>query len=759
MAEWDWKKNTELGFDPRHIPHQSNKKVWWKCSKGHEWLAAVNNRNSGRNCPYCSGKKVLKGYNDLKTVNPVLAEEWNYEKNGDLIPENFTVNSNKKVWWKCKKGHEWQTSIAHRNNGSNCPFCLSERHTSFPEYAFLYYLQKHGLETIHLYKERGYELDIYIPSKKVAIEYDGYYWHRNKTKEDLAKNYKCREEGIKLYRIREGLPLLNDSSVDYIVQRNQNDLSKVLEQVLSVITESSVVIDLQKDVVAIENLREYSEKEKSLSITNPEIASEWNYEKNGNLKPENFSASSNKKVWWKCQKGHEWQATINHRNIGTGCPYCSGKKALKGFNDLQTVNPALANEWNYEKNGELKPENFTANSDKKAWWKCNKGHEWQASISYRNKGGGCPYCAGRRILIGDNDLQTINPTLVAEWNYEKNGFLKPESFTANSGKKVWWKCSKGHEWQATIDKRNLGTGCPYCSGKKVLEGYNDLLTTNPRLASEWNYEKNGSLKPENVTENSHKKVWWRCSKGHEWQATIGNRNLGTGCPECAKKKQGAACSQTMLVKNGSLADLHPDIAAQWHPTKNGEILPTKVTCSTNKVFWWKCPEGHEWKASVASRTRSKGCPVCSGKHMVAGINDLATKRPDLAKQWHPTLNGELTPADVTVGAEKYVWWQCEKGHAFQSWVYNRSKGIGCPYCSGRKPIPGETDLATKNPKLATEWHPTRNGNLKPVDVTSSSGKKVWWLCSKCGHEWEAPIYSRSAGSKCPKCAKNKKARE
>jgi DNA-directed RNA polymerase subunit RPC12/RpoP len=102
------------------------------------------------------------------------------------------------------------------------------------------------------------------------------------------------------------------------------------------------------------------------------------------------------KVWWKCSKGHEWNATINHRNQGHGCPYCAGQKVLKGYNDLQTANPDLAKEWNYEKNGNLTPEIFTANSGIKVWWRCAKNHEWQAIIANRNRGRGCPYCSGRK---------------------------------------------------------------------------------------------------------------------------------------------------------------------------------------------------------------------------------------------------------------------------------------------------------------------------------------------------------------------------
>ncbi|MBQ3109742.1 MAG: zinc-ribbon domain-containing protein [Clostridia bacterium] len=131
----------------------------------------------------------------------------------------------------------------------------------------------------------------------------------------------------------------------------------------------------------------------------------------------------------------------------------------------------------------------------------------------------------------------MNSNLAEEWNYEKNNGLTPLDVLPNSNKKVWWKCGKGHEWQALIADRNNGRGCPYCTGKKVLKGYNDLQTVNPTLAKEWNYDKNGELTPMEVAPNSGKKVWWKCSKGHEWQAIIQNRNRGRGCPICAKEKR------------------------------------------------------------------------------------------------------------------------------------------------------------------------------------------------------------------------------
>ena len=462
--EWNYGKNGNL--KPEDFTVNSNKKVWWKCCKRHEWQAPILNRNKGNNCPYCSGRYAFKGETDLVTANPGLAKEWNYKKNGDLNPENFMPNSNKKVWWKCCKGHEWQATINNRSNGNACPICGAERKNSLPEFIIEYYLKKYGLEVMHPYKENGYELDIYIPSKKIAIEYDGYFWHKNKVAKDLEKNLKSQHDGIKLYRIREGLPSLNDSSEDYIIQKNQKDLAEIIQEILSKIVGFAIDVDLERDNNEIENLREYIEKENSLLSTKPKLAQEWHYEKNGNLRPEHILADSHKKAWWICNKGHEWQARISHRSNGSGCPFCFGRIAVKGENDLATVNPVLAEEWNCEKNTTLKVEDVTVNSGRKVWWKCGKGHEWQARINSRHNGNGCPFCSGRYAVEGETDLATINPELAKEWNYEKNGGLMPRNFTANSGKKVWWICNQGHEWQSTIANRNNGTGCPQCTKQK-----------------------------------------------------------------------------------------------------------------------------------------------------------------------------------------------------------------------------------------------------------------------------------------------------
>jgi len=273
----------------------------------------------------------------------------------------------------------------------------------------------------------------------------------------------------------------------------------------------------------------------SLLKNNPTLAKQWHPTKNGSLTPADLTLGSNKKVWWICRpKGHEWQARVTDRFYRrTGCPYCAGSKACID-NCLYTINPTLAREWHPTKNDPLTPRDVTPGSTKKAWWICSEGHTWKAVVSSRNRGTGCPYCAGQ--AVGSvNCLENINPELAKQWHPTKNGRLTPLGVTPNSDKKAWWICGKGHEWKATISNRNRGRGCPYCAGRTVSED-NCLQNLNPPLAVEWHPVKNGRLTPSDVTPGSRKRVWWRCRKGHAWQAYIHSRSKGFGrCPYCRSR--------------------------------------------------------------------------------------------------------------------------------------------------------------------------------------------------------------------------------
>ena len=164
--------------------------------------------------------------------------------------------------------------------------------------------------------------------------------------------------------------------------------------------------------------------------------------------------------------------------------------------------------WDYEKNKDLDLEKLTLGSSKNAWWICEKGHSYDAKIKRKNyEKIICPICSNHRVLKGYNDLATTNPELLKEWDFTKNT-ISPYEITAGAEKMIWWICPKDHSYQSYAFNRKRGVGCPICDGKKVLIGYNDLATTNPKIAKEWDYEKNGDLKPTDITEGSTTNVWW-----------------------------------------------------------------------------------------------------------------------------------------------------------------------------------------------------------------------------------------------------------
>lgn len=347
-----------------------------------------------------------------------------------------------------------------------------------------------------------------------------------------------------------------------------------------------------------------------------------------------------------------------------------------GVNDLATKVPALLEQWDYDAN-EINPDEVMPFSSKKAWWICSKGHRWEAVISSRVNGRGCPFCACKKVWIGFNDLLTNYPDIATEWDSDNNGVLSASEVTASSHIKVWWKCSHGHSYKADIRNRTRGTGCPYCCGRAVLKGFNDLKSCRPDLYSEWNNSKNTVLADE-LFYRSSKRVWWICQLGHEWETSAENRVRGTGCPVCAGK--------VPVLGQTDFKTMNPKLMKEWNVSKNRDIDPSMLTYQSRKKVWWKCKKGHEWRAEIFERRHGAGCPICSrniSKHVVIeGKNDLKTLRPDIALEWDDERN-EIGPNQIMVQSNKKVWWICARGHRWRSKVQDRTRGKGCPRCAGK----------------------------------------------------------------------------
>ncbi len=416
--------------------------------------------------------------------------------------------------------------------------------------------------------------------------------------------------------------------------------------------------------------------------------------KNGKLDVSSFTVGSKEKVWWQCpaDSNHEWQASIRSRTRRirpTGCPYCTNR-LLRPDASLSYRFPDLALEWHPTLNGNIRPDKILAGTAKKAWWRCSlvELHEWQASVVNRIRGRGCPYCAGRRV-DESNSLATTDPELAKEWHPKKNGSFRPDNLTRSANRRIWWRCSKNarHEWDAVLASRAAGASCPFCAGRKACDD-NNLAALFPEIAAEWHPKHNYKLKPKNIPAGSHERAWWQCkvSSFHVWhQEVVIRTSMGTGCPFCSGKK---------VAEDTSLKAKHPQIAKQWHPSRNKSLAPSDVSPGSHKVAWWRCSRSaiHVWQAEVKSIVRAwnqyktNGCPFCSGKRICAD-NNLAALYPLVAQQWHKELNGELSPKEITPYNNSKFWWQCSEGHEWQATAYHiiRSREeyltTGCPKCA------------------------------------------------------------------------------
>lgn len=207
-------------------------------------------------------------------------------------------------------------------------------------------------------------------------------------------------------------------------------------------------------------------------------------------------------------------------------------------------------------------------------------------------------------------LSETHPHLSAQWS-SKN-VLGADEVTAGSGKKVWWVCKEGHEWEAAVYNRSLGKSCPYCAGQKVLPGFNDLATTHPELADEWCATKNTCL-PNTISAGSNKKVWWKCKNDHTWLATPNKRAYcGQGCRQCyllTPRKRRDIVETISLVR--------PEILEEFIGDQSEGLL-------VKNIYPWKCKHcGYEWKAEFDNRMRGAGCPQCPHKVSKAEIDIFA----------------------------------------------------------------------------------------------------------------------------------------
>lgn len=463
----EWISAEDARITPDTCTAGSNAYVCWECNKCKgRYRETVSNRAlKHTGCPYCSGQKVLIGYNDLQFVNPYLAAEWG-EKN-KFGPETITNKSNRSVYWKCIVGHdEYISSPKKRNNGQGCPECAKYSHTSFPEQALFFYMKEcfEDAESRCLFD--NYEIDIYIPSRNIGVEYNGRYYHWHKSDNDRRKKEYLEKNGVKVITIKEYENLGECDGAEYYIKSAPSfmDLSILIKSLLNeLVGDNRINVNCEKDMMAIREQYINSLRKNSIVQKSPEIAEEWDSNKNGKIRPEYVSYGSNQQYYWICKKcGFSYLCSPKNRIRGHLCNCCSGKIVVPGINDLATKYKELADEWDCENNEGLTPNNVSFGSGKEVSWICKQGHRWKATINQRTSSGtGCPYCSGRMAISGINDLETLRSDLLSEWDYEKNT-ISPRELSPGSNRRVWWKCECGHSYLWRVNNKSSVPGCAIC---------------------------------------------------------------------------------------------------------------------------------------------------------------------------------------------------------------------------------------------------------------------------------------------------------
>jgi hypothetical protein len=528
----------------------------------------------------------------------------------------------------------------------------------------------------------------------------------------------------------------------------------------------------------------------------PELVAEWHPTKNGSTLPEDVRHGSNKPTWWKCSEGHEWQAAVYHRVSGTGCPKCFNssrsermRPKTSGKFNLLTENPTVCQQWDFGRN-KFPPAHYLPKSSANVWWTCSEGedHQWKARIDSRtepNDGvkNGCPFCAGRKPSKAYN-LGIMNPRLLEEWHPTLNE-KTPFDYTPSSNRKVWWQCGKGHEWEAAINNRTAGRNCPTCSNKSSRNEIRLLTEIKAVFGNVLSRHKLGQYEvdiflPEMGVAIEYDGWWWhKDSQEKDRRKQLEVTKAGfqlirvreAPLPSITSKEivvDGAAsisksdvASVVRLVSEAhffdyaasdgflneelykvyldyfpspfpenSLAEKKPTLASEWHPTKNMPLTPANFAPNASYSAWWLCGNGHEWEATINNR-RVRNCPYCAGRYATPE-NCMSATHPELVPLFHPTKNSDVKPSNVKATTSKLLWWRCSQGHEWRQRGYAVVKNTGelCPKC--RFPSMSDTD-----PDMASAFHPTLNGGIKPSDIPAGTGKRFWWQCANDStHVWQ-----------------------
>lgn len=679
MRFWDVSKNIKQ--NPNLLSVHASEHANWLCQKcGYSWNTEINTRFISRGtCPCCEEKVVFQsGVNDLLSLLPQAALDILPEDNPNLNLSSIPIRNDVFINWDCHMCHyKWVTSSNGRTaKDSNknyrlrtCPVCAGVRRTAN------YYIEHYPEVFADYNEEENGKPFSAIDDTEIK---DLFWW--NCRNEDCLETYQAT--------IQQKISTRNSFSKGCLYCAGK----KVL-------------------------------REKSFAALHPDMIEE--YDSRNLLDPFEVTEHSTRTVSWVCRNNpeHTWQANFYERASGyKRCPVCDPRPKYKVM--LYEMYPEF--EKYYSKENRRSFKSYALQSNEKPLWTCDNGHTYPNSI-YRISQRGffyCPLCEGSIVVAEINSVTAKRKDIVDQWSC-KNDFL-PEEVYYNTTSPVLWECTtcSGTYAFPVSDKREGNVSCPYCNGRRVLSGFNEIPSW---LITEYSLKNEVPISEYPV--NSVHKVLWTCPTCHgDYLYRICDREIGDdSCPYCRHKK--------ILVGFNSLADTDPDLAKEW--SSGNSDLPSEYMKSSTHRALWTCPTCHgNYFYRICDRELDDdSCPYCRNLKVLPGFNSLPDLAPELVNEWS-SENPDL-PSEYTRSSTHRALWTCPSCHGdyFYRICDREVDDDSCPYCCDKKILPGYNSFKVRHPEEMEEWDELANFLLvDPNYILSSYNKAVWWICSK-GHKY------------------------
>lgn len=702
MQFWDNEKNS---LDPSTTSSASDISAYWKCPDcGYSWSAGIRSRDRSKNnkCPCCQNlKKFVPGINDALTFLPDLRRLYDFKKNVGIDPLSLRIGDQSTYyWWKCPDcGYEWSSTITTRLDRKDGKIIVRQCQNC-------YYNSPDRLAKVAS-KNKLMKFWDFEENKKLGLDPNLLSSH---SAEDAK--WRCKKCG---YHWTAKI-------------RSRNGASD-----------------------GCPNCKDRNTRRIPYSLSHPKLVDLYNMERNmcplDDITPRQ---ASSRLFYWRCPDCHTdftaYIATVIRAldDITTICPKCSGTNSspdesfaskfpeyLEAYADTNTVDPYT-----------VAPYSTISVS-----WECKKGHIREDSFGRINQAGiECPICRGTKLVKGINTFADYYPQYLPI--YSPNNVWKPDEIFYDSRRWLKWICNTCHgEYSAYVKEIVNGKECPFCSEKYPLPGFNTLAVKHPDIAAMWS-EKN-EISADETLVNGNNAVW-TCPVCHgDYNAPIKEVvNGNVDCPYCNDRK--------LLPGFNSLATRYPDIAVMW--SGKNKFSADQILPNTTMAFW-TCPTCHgDYPARINKVINGKvECPYCSNRKVLPGFNSLAAKYPDIANMW--STQNKLS-ADQVLPNVNYALWTCPTCREnYPARIIDVINGVAdCPYCSGRKALPGKTSFAALHPDLMEDWDYIANYCLvNPDEILDTYSQKVWWNCKRSSeHKYplspaDKVFYQKRHRESCPYC--------